>query len=393
MFRRKGICGFLSASELSSSCMAAVLKALEFLRILRDYCIKYIKRFPCRGASLLAFLGRKLIVWWRFCLGKLGPPKPTESPLGTQTSSYSVSGATVREYVIAASHVPPSASQPSLHELTERQPAAARVAQTVDVYPSVPASLSVYQPHSYNAPHPPGGRSLVNRSYANLSVISIQSRASDRYSIITNSPDALRAPRGQSSQLPRAIYRQFGRGPDPLPSREGAIRPSTSTSTTRPPASTTRPHMPTYPSRLEIVTTNLPSIHRDTKVDPVVQHEPSASSYTHEPLRIPKRQSSTSVVVDVQSPSTESLPISLTNQRQISNEPFVVDSSTAHSSPDSSAVDLPNEPDSPTSSGHPTLDFYLPEGRFLKLIHSEMIPRYTKAVTMQVGSTILSLHP
>ena len=38
--------------------MAPVLKVLEFLRIARDY----IRRFPGRGTSLLAFLGRKLNV-------------------------------------------------------------------------------------------------------------------------------------------------------------------------------------------------------------------------------------------------------------------------------------------------------------------------------------------
>jgi hypothetical protein len=38
------------------------------------------------------------------------------------------------------------------------------------------------------------------------------------------------------------------------------------------------------------------------------------------------------------------------------------------------------------------LDSFIPEGRFVYLINSEQIPRYTKNATMQVGYTILSLR-
>jgi hypothetical protein len=375
--------------------MAPALNALlEFLRIIR-IARQYLNRFPGRGASILAFLGRKLNQWWRFWLGKFGRPKPVERRfLGTEASSYSVSGGSgvVREYVVAASYVPPSASCASLHEQTERHPAT--VAPIVGVRPPpVPDTLSVVPPYVSN---PPGGPSHLshtlrgNRSSGNLSGLSVQSRASDRFSVITNSRESMRATHGQPSRLPRAPHRQFGRGPDPAKdptrSRERPTRPST-------PA--TRPHTPTHPThttqppRLEIIT-SLPSPQGDGRLNPVVQ--PSASSsYTHEPLSPPpmseiRRRQSSTIVVDIQNPSTESLSIaSPINPPQITDEPFAIDSSTVHSSPDSPVVDLHDEllSVSPTSSNHPTLeDFFLPEGRFVQLINSDQIPRYEKNATM-----------
>ena len=362
--------------------MAPVLKVLlEFLRIIR-FAKDYIKRFPGRGVSLFTLLGRKLIAWWRFLFGKFGHPKPVERPsLETQASSHSISGgsAVVKEYVVAASYVPPSASHPSLHEQAERHPTAVTHTTGAHPHPPVPASLSVDIPHAHNTPHPLAGR--TNRSSGNLSALSFQSRASaDRFSIITNSRDSLRATHGQPSRLPRGTHRQFGRGPDPSRSRERATRPNTPT---------TRPHTPIHPPRLEIITSNPPfPLHEDTKVNPVFQ-PPASTSYTHEPLSPPtmseirRRQSSTSVVVDVQNPSTDSLPIStLANHPQISNEPFDIDSPTVHSSPDSPAVDLPDEPGSPTFSNPPTVDYFIPDGRFVQLINSDQIPRYEKNATM-----------
>jgi hypothetical protein len=365
--------------------MAPVLKALlEFLRIIR-FARDYIKRFPGRGASFLALLGRKLNAWWRFWLGKFGRPKsvaertPVFGTEASEASPYSVSGgsAVVREYVIAASEVPASASHPSLYERIT-------VPQS---HPPVPTNLSVDHPYSLGI--------VSHGSQSNLSALSAQSRASDRFSIITASRESLRDTGGQPSRLPRATHRQFGRGPDPSRSRDRPTRPNT-------PAPTTRPHTPTNnPPRLEIITSNLPSpIPGDDKVGPVFQ--PSASStYTHEPLSPPpmnearRRRSSTSVMVDVQNPSTESLPLSsLTNPPQITEEPLALDldSATVHSSPDSPAVDLHHElgPGSSTSSNLTLEEYLVPEGRFIQLINSDQIPRYTKDATMQVGYTILS---
>ena len=277
-----------------------VLKVLDILRVIRiakELAREHIKRFPGRGASILAFLGRRLKRWCHFWLENFGRPKPAERRfIGSEARSYSVLGGSATagelEYVVAASYVPASASHPSLHEYKE-------------------------------------------------------------------SP--IRAPLDHPSRLRRATYPQFGCGLDLLQSSERA---------TWPPTPTTRPHtgVTHHPSHLEIITT-LPSTRDDGKVGPVVQ--PLApSSYSHEPLSPPpmnelrRRRSSTSIVVNVQYPTTEPLPIS---------------SST--------------NPRSPTSSINPTLDYFLPEGRFVQLINSDQIPRYTKDAKMQVGYTIQSLQP
>ena len=392
--------------------MALVLRALlEFLRIIR-IARGCISRFPDRGASLLALLGRKLNWWWRFWeknFGDFGRPKSAERRfLETKASSYPVSltgsSAVVREYVVAASYVPPSASHSSLHEQTEGQPTVTQAAQTIGVHPPVLDTLSVNHPYAFNPaggphhlPHPLDGRTLQvgSRSTGNLSAVSNRSRASDRYSIITNSRESLRATDGQPPRSPRAPHRQFGRGPDPARdpsrSRERPTRPSTPT---------TRPHSPTHwhPSRLEI-STALPPTHGDGGPNPVVQ-PPASSSHAHEPLspspmsKIRRRRSST-IDVDIQNPSTESLPIfSSVNPPQITDEPFAMDK-TVHSSSDSLAMNLRDEPapGSPMSSNYPTSEnFDLPEGRFVQLINSDQIPRYDMNATMQVGYHPIITH-
>jgi hypothetical protein len=382
--------------------MALVLNVLlEILRILR-FARDYIKRFPGRGASLLALLGRKLTAWWRFWRGRLGSyggRKSARRPfVGTEAGSSSVSGgsAAVGGYVVAASSVPPSASHPSLHERTEGQQQLATVVYPVSTHPPVIASLSVDHPYGHNPPQALGPGGLVNRSSGNLSVASIQSRASDRFSIITTSRDSIRSTLGQPSRLPRAAHRQFGRGPDPSRSRERLSRPSS-----RPNTPSSRPHTPPNPPRLEIIT-NVPSAaHGNGRVSPLVP--PTASSaHTHQPLSPPtsnevrRRNSSTSFIVDVQNPSTESLPISpsTTNLPGI-EERLAEESTTAHSSPDLPIVDQHDEPvpSSPTSSNAGTLDYYVPDGRFVQLINSDQVPRYTKDALMQVEYTILSPHP
>lgn len=413
--------GFL-LSEWFSVFMAPIPKVLEFLRIrIIRFAWDCIKRFSGRRVTLLAFLGRKLIVWWHFWFGRYGRPKSAERPsLETKASSYSVSGgsAVVREHVIAASYVPASAIYPSLHKRTEEQPET--VAQIVGDLPPDLASTSVDNSHDHGSSHPFGGKSFVNRSSG---AISIQSRASERLSIISNSRHSLRAPHGQPSRLHRATrrssvnstgnlsvasiqsrasvsdvfsrstnsresiasplgreslqrrgtHRQFGRGPDLSRSRERA---------TSPPTPMTRPRTPIQLPRLEIITTKVHfPPHGDGNVNPVVQ-SPEFSSYTHEPLRA----SSTSMVVDIQSPSSDSLPASsLTGPPPITDGLFSTDSDI-HLSPGSPAVDLYDEsyPGLPTSSSDSTLDYFIPEGRFVQLIHSEQIPRYEKNVTMQV---------
>jgi len=366
--------GFLSPLESSTYYMASVLEVLcnllRILRIARDH----FQRFPGRGASLLSFIVRKFNALWRFCFGKPGTSrtlKPAEPPfLGTKTRPYSLSGdsAVVKEYTIAASTVPTSASHPSLHEhAAEREEAV--TALSVIIPSSTPANLSV---DAFSTSVPFEGRSLAHRSSGNLS---IQSRASDRRSIITNSRDSIRAPLGQPSRAPRATHRQFGRGPDPSRSREVSRSPS-------PMAHAAYPQ----PPRVEIDTTNLPSSINDDSTDSPV-FRPS-SPYQHEPLSPPsvhghrRRQSSTSVVVAVENPSTESLPLStLINPPKLTDEPFAVGSPTARSSPVSVPVD---QRDDHSLSSTSSIDYFVPEGRFVQLINSDQVPRYTKDITMQV---------
>jgi hypothetical protein len=175
------------------------------------------------------------------------------------------------------------------------------------------------------------------------------------------------------------------------------------------PASTSLPSLhervekhPLRPSP-EIVTTNLPSLdHEDGRVSPALQ--PSAPSpYAHRSLspshmdEIRRELSLTSFVVDVQDPSTESLPITPSATNPITDEPLTMESATAHSSPGSPVVNQHDEPipGSTTPSNVAALDHNLPEVRVLPVqpINSEDIPRYTKYALMQVGYTILSPHP
>ena len=307
--------------ELSLFCMARILEVLlKFLRTLR-FARDYIRRLPGRWASLLRFLRQKSSAWWRFFwLGKPGP-----SSVSTRGTSYSVSegSAVVKEYVVASSTVPASASHPDLRERT-----------AAVVHPSTLTSLSIGHPyphHSHplvgNPPHPFDGRSLDNRS---LSVDSIQSRACDRLSIITNSRESIRGPAvGQPSQVPRATHLQFGHGPDPSRLRE---RPS------RPLSPTSPPHLIHQCPRIGIITTNESFSHGEGRDSPVVP--PSASSYTLELLSPHDESSQNSLIV------------------------------------------------SP-----PTSDYFLPEGRFVQLINSDQLPRYIRNITMQVEYTILLFYP
>ena len=373
--------------------MATILKLLlEFLRILR-LARDYSKRSLGRCASLLTFLGHRLRILWRLGIGypstSRTPKQPEPRFFGTRASAYSVSGGSTvsREYVVAASTVPDSANYPNSQERAERQTATA--APTVP--PPTQASLAVDHRHTPNPPQSFDERILANRSSGNLSlsVVSLQSRTSDRFSIITASRESARAsPLGQPSRLTRSVHRQFGRGPDFSRSRDRLSRS---------PSLTNHRLTPQEPPRLEVITANLPHIsYGDDRLSPVIQ--PTASSYTHEPLSPPpmdgnrRKQSSTSVVFNVQNPSTDSLPLSSsTNPPQITGEPFALDSATAHSSPVTAAADLHDEAwiHSPPAS---ISDYILPEGRFVQLINSDQIPRYSKNVTMQVRNTIILLY-
>ncbi len=351
--------------------MATLLKALlECLRILRSAKV-HIKLFPRYWASFLAYLGRKLTrrEWrcsWPRCnqTGTSRGPKPAWPLLpGGGTSSYSMSGgsACLGEYAVAASTVPASsASQPPGFD-PEGRPSTAPPSPT-----GSPARLSVDQsrPASPNPTNQLDGRNFSNRSSGNLSA---QSRASDtgRLSIATNSRESLRASvrYGQPSRTPRAIHRQFGRGSNPSRSREQLSRG---------PSPVNLPditHSSTTP-RLEIVAMMGPThAHADGESSPLISaHSPagatSSPSNTHQPLGPPVNREGrmgpiTSVVLDMRNRSTESLPIISPADR--------LETISRHSVMGASSA---------------TSDFFVPEGRFLQLIHSEQIPRYTKNIKM-----------
>lgn len=309
-----------------------ILALLSKLRFARDY----TKRCLGRLALLSAFLSRrKFSKWWHSRPGKPDTSqtlKTADPPfLGIEANSCPVSGspAIVKQYTVAASSVPPLASLPSLHEHVERQPATAAPSIGVD------------------APPLAAGRDprAVNRRSASTG--STKSRASERFSIITTSRDSTRARDDQPSR----------------PSRQS--RPNTS-------------HDSPHPSP-DIITTNLPSPsldHEDGRVSPVLQPWIS-SPHVHHSLNLSPmdevrmRQSPTSFVVDVQNPSTESLPITGFSVVSLHDEPV---------------------PGSPTSSNAPTLE-YLPYGRFVQLINPEQLSRHKKGALMQVELVETFLMP
>lgn len=368
--------------EFSFFCMASILKViLQFLRTLhlaRDY----ISYYPSRWASLFAFLRRGLSVLWHFRLESPStlprPKSPETSFFGSRASGYSVSSISTvpRECVVAASTVPESVVYPNPQERAERQTATAT--PTGGIPPTAPVNLSVDHLHAPNPPTPVDGRVITNHSSGNLSTVSIQSRASDRFSVITNSHESIRAPPvGQPPRLARAIYRQFGRGPDPSRSRD---RPS------RPPTPMSRPLTPhQHPVPGGIATNLRTSARGDGRVSPMPVAQPPVSSDTHRarsesPIDGNRtRQRTTSVVFDLQNPSTESISSPL----KLTEEPSAMDTSTAHSSPVIASVDLHDEVPIRSRAASPW-DGLLPPGRSVQPFNSDQVPRYTKNIKMQV---------
>ena len=343
-------------SGFSQSCMVSVLKVLlGFLRLAGNYVLK----FPGRRVSILAVLGRKFGVLWCFGLGKpdmLRRPKPPDL---SKASTYSVSGtsAVLREYVAAASIVPSSAIR---QEHAEWQTAITATALSTNV------SHSVDHGHNPN-PSPPSDRRIIaHLGSGNLSTVDTQSSGGDRLSVVRDSRDSIH---DQPLRLSTATHFQFGHLSDSQ-SRDQLSRPP---SPTNPPLSTLyQLHRPK--------SADLPSLaHGDTSVSPI--NRSSISFYTYEPPRPMggnrRRLFSTSMVLNAQNLSTESVPISSSvHPPQVTTEPFDTDTATACSSPVSAALALHGE--APIQH----LNNFLPEGRFVQLINSDQVPRYTKNITM-----------
>ena len=201
-----------------------------------------------------------------------------------------------------------------------------------------------------------GERSPTNRSSGNLSIQSTGdgpsvSRSSSRASVQND---------------PRATHRQFG---------SGASRGRSSRSSSR--GRSSRPPSPQRPSPINPqIFTRFPS--------------PGPSSHPREHIsssavKPRKKQKTTSIYLDVQNPSTDSLQLEDTSSNNGPKLPEVV-VETPTRSPRTSLADgweiasRHSHAASSTSSNH----FVLPEGRILQLINSDQIPRYTKNIATQV---------
>ena len=360
--------------------MASVLNlkvVLDFLRIVR-LTRDYIPRFPRRWTSLLALLGRKFGVLWCFGLGKSGTlqrSRPPERPLFRRKPSVcSLCGASAisRGYVVAASTVPESENYPNPQERAMGQPAT--TAPAVGIPPTYVSTVNSHSVDHPYAPYPPplsNGIILAHHSSGTLGTINTQDSGSARSSIITDP--------GEEIHASVASRGQFGRRQDPSRSRDRISKPASLTNALQP---------------LHSEITDLPPLyHGDRRLSPIVQ--PSMSSHIPEPLGLPpmdenrRNPSSTSVVFDVQNPSTESVPVSSTHPGQLTEAPFTIETVAPYLSPVTAAADPHDE--APILS-IATLDNPLPEGRSVQLINSDQVPRYTKNLTMQVRHIVILLR-
>ena len=350
--------------------MASRLGALlEFLRILRSSAKDHIKRFPrsC-WALLLAYLGRRLSKWWCSWFSKSGAhgnTKPTypSFPRGRGGScSVLCSSSARRGYAgrVAASTVPASANaanRPS-RDGAEWQP------ETLPLSP-ISATLPADPPWG---PSPDlGERSPTNRSSGNLSIQS--TGASDRPSAIPISRSSSRASvqSDRSSRHPRATHRQFGPGSGASwPRSKG--RSSRSTSRGR----SSRSHSPQPSITSPQTFTPSPSSHAGEQLSPPATHR--------------GRQRTTSIGLNVQSPSTDSLLRTSSINTQEHTEALMTGEASTGLRSDifqADGLDAASH-HSHTASSAQSNHFTLPEGRSLLPINSDQIPRYTKNIATQV---------
>ena len=366
--------------------MFSLLKVL-----LRFFCVlrsgKYhIKHFPRHWAFLLTYLGRKLSEWrnsWSNEPGTFRKPKPTgPSFLRDNVGSCSTSGNSGgwSGFALAASTVPSSSSANP-----QSAPQASPNPATLSVNPSsTPRTLS---------PNPTN--QLIGNTPANRSSASIQSRASasDRLSIIStrtrNSRASSRAS-ARSGQLtqhptgspsPRATHRQFGSGP----SRSRLRDQSSESLSAIPSPYTAQPH------RIEILP---PSTYTGANADDDFSRSPSIrpQSSTDLPSLSSSSRGETSIGLNIQSPSTESLSkTSSINAREFMEEPTTVGGTPTPPHTRISPEDGLGTVSKLSHTASPASSLSPPEGRIVQLINSDQIPRYTKTVTTQVDYSMLAL--
>ncbi|KAN0131684.1 hypothetical protein V8E53_010526 [Lactarius tabidus] len=179
-----------------------------------------------------------------------------------------------------------------------------------------------------------------NRSCTGLS---IHSRTSARLSIIQSHHPASLNPLLQLRGNPKAAHRQFGWGPST--------------------------------DNLE-VTSNL-----HASVNPTGVHGHHLA------------QSSMSVAVQIENPSTESLPRSqLVDPPTLQEEPYSIGTPTVHSSP-SNPPNLPEGSPQLAPTASLIFDLEMPEGRFMQMIVSEQVPRYSKSVTVPRERRYYEIEP
>ena len=376
--------------------MASLLGTLfEILRILCSSAKDHIKRIPrsC-WAPLLAYLSRKLSEWWCSWLSKPGTrrnPKPADPSFpGGRGGSCPVSCSSARRASaighaarVAACTVPASANAAnrSSREDAEWQP------ETQAESP-IPATLPV-DPPWVSSPdlnlrsHWVDERNPTNHSTGNLSLQSASDRQSiDRHSITSISHTSSRASATASAQNdrpsgdPRATYRQFGSRPRSKgrSSRSPSPQPSLNT---------------VQPDNLDIAPASAPTYaHANGVMNATIGFQgltdfPPSSSHTRErprrrAFRRPK-QRTTSIGLNFQNPSTESLP------QEITEELMTVETSTRSPSRISLACRSETASQHAYTASSASLNcFMLPEGRIVQLINSDQIPRYTKNVATQV---------
>lgn len=316
------------------------------MAFLLKFLLNFLSKLPCklRGsiprclnfkswALLLAFLGRRFGIWrpkndekGTFLKAEQAEHLLPGTGTGTGTGPGAPAGVRVdvRRDAIACSGVPASARHPSRDPTTAARSSAA-------THPG-PANLTAEPQHDHPQVYPLSVFDSGIYSSRSCPSLSIHSRASDRLSIIQS-----RSYESLPKANPKAAHRQFGCGP-----------------------STDRLEVSSHRSSRKSI--SLTGVHRHRWAE-----------------------SSTSVVVAIQNPSTDSLPRSqLVDSPTPPEEPYSIGSPTVHSSPASKSLILPEETPSPSPTTSSTFNLGLPESRVLQMIISEQVPRYTKSVPVQV---------
>jgi hypothetical protein len=329
---------FLRQRHCTALCSLTMASVLTFL-------LKFLCKLPCKLrefisrcfnskslALFLAFLGRKFGLWRPRKNGKNTLRRSEqEQAEDSFPGTGALAGPGLRvdvsqdRAIVACSSIPASARHPSQPDPS--------VAPSSAGTPPVPASLTAKPQHEHPQTYPMSVFFAGVHSNRSLSSMSIHS-ACDRLSILqSRSSESLHLPHGQQKGSPKAAHRQFGCGPS-TENLEGSSHP-----------------------------------HALVNVTGVHGHYGG--------------QSSTTVAVQIENPSTESLPRSQSaDPPTLQEESYSIGSPTLYSSPSSKPSNLPEESSQPTPTASLISDFELPEGRFLQMIVSEQVPRYTKSVTV-----------